>query len=124
MNAPAPARLTTATEGSTLILEVHGAVGSLANDDLLDEVDGILSQLKDGTVRDVIVDFGQSPYFGSSMLETLRRVWNEVHDHHGRMVVCNVSTVGKEILQIAKFDQLWPLVATRGDAAQQLHHVG
>jgi anti-anti-sigma factor len=111
---------TTRIEGPTLILEVHGPVSSLADDSLLKEVDGILAQLRQGRVQDVVVDFGQSPYFGSSMLETLRRVWNELNQRGGRMVVCNVSMVGSEILQVSKFDQLWPIVATRNDAEQKL----
>ncbi len=113
-------RLTTTVDGHTLTLEVHGSVGSLANDEVLLEVDRILNQLKDGAVSDVIVDFGQSPYFGSTMLETLRRVWNALQLRGGRMILCNVSTVGNEILQIAKFDQLWPIVASKDDAEQCL----
>jgi anti-anti-sigma factor len=113
-------RLTTNIDGRALILEVHGSVGSLASDEVLGEVDRILTQLKDGAVSDVIVDFGQSEYFGSTMLETLRRIWNELQSHGGRMVLCNVSTVGNEILQIAKFDQLWPIVATKSEAKERL----
>lgn len=111
---------TTSIEGSTLMLEVHGPVSSLTDDSLLKEVDGILAQLRQGTAHDIVVDFGQSPYFGSAMLETLRRVWNDVQQHGGRMIVCNLSTVGNEILQVSKFDQLWPIVATRTDAVKKL----
>lgn len=111
---------TTSVEGSMLVLEVHGPVSSLTDDSVLKEMDGILVHLRQGTARDVVVDFGQSPYFGSAMLETLRRVWNDVQQHGGRMVVCNLSTVGTEILQVSKFDQLWPITATRTDAVQKL----
>jgi len=106
--------------GSTLILSVHGTVSGLGDSAALDELDRILLQLKDQSITNVVVDFGQSPYFGSSFLETLRRIWNDIHPRGGHMVLCNVSPVGQEILEIAKFNQLWPVVATCDDAERQL----
>lgn len=111
---------TTRLDGPTLILEVHGPVSSLADDSVLTEVDGILEELRGGSAQDVVVDFRQSPYFGSVMLETLRRVWNEIHPNGGRMVLCNVSKVGSEILQIANFHHLWPIVSSLSEADRQL----
>jgi anti-anti-sigma factor len=110
----------TRKSGSTIILEVHGKVSDLADSSALNELDHMLEQVQDPTVTNVIVDFGQSPYFGSSLLETLRRIWNDIHPRQGKMVLCNVSPVGREILQIAKFDQLWPVVETCADAEKKL----
>lgn len=111
---------TTRRSGSTLILEVHGTVSGLADAAALDELDHLLDQLKETAAANVVVDFGQSPYFGSSFLETLRRIWNDVHPGGGKLVLCNVSPVGREILELAKFDQLWPVVATCADAERHL----
>lgn len=111
---------TTSLDGPTLILEVHGSVSGLGDDAALSEVESVITHLQQGAVQHVVVDFGQSPYFGSALLETLRRIWNEAHERGGKMLLCNVSTVGREILQIAKFDHLWPIVATRIDALKQL----
>lgn len=111
---------TTAVDGPMLVLAVHGSVSSLGNDGALSELDHVIAEVSRGTVRNVLVDLGQSAYFGSLLLETLRRIWNEVHAQGGRMALCNVSPVGKEILQIAKFDHLWPIVETRTDAVKLL----
>jgi anti-anti-sigma regulatory factor len=108
------------TEGPTMTIEVHGPVSSLANDSALRGLDGTLEQIRANAVRDVLVDFGQSPYVGSGMLEALRMIWNDVHSRGGRLVLCNVSPVCQEILHLAKFDQLWPVVATRQDGERQL----
>lgn len=116
----ADAVFTATINGPTLVLAVHGSVSGLGDDAALNELDRVIAEVNQGTVRNVLVDFGQSSYFGSLMLETLRRIWNEVHAHGGRMALCNVSPVGKEILQIAKFDQLWPIVETRTDAEKLL----
>lgn len=107
---------TTQTAGSTLTIEVHGTISSLADDEALRKLDHILEQLQSGGVRNVLIDFRQSPYFGSCMLETLRRIWNDVQPRGGRLVLCNLSPVGREILQLAKFDQLWPVLDTREEA--------
>ncbi len=111
---------TTRVNGSTLILKVHGDVSGLADSAALGQLDRILQQLKTDSITNVVVDFGQSAYFGSSFLETLRRIWNDIHTRDGKMLLCNVSPVGREILEIAKFDQLWPMVATCDDAERQL----
>jgi anti-anti-sigma factor len=107
-------------EGRTATIEVQGAVSSLADDAALRELDRILELIRQGNVHDVLVDFQQSPYFGSCLLEALRRIWNELQPRGGRMVLCNLSPVGMEIIQLAKFDQLWPVVATREAAARRL----
>lgn len=107
--------------GSTLTIDVHGTVSSLQNDESLHNLEHVLDQIETGAVRDVVVDFHQSPYFGSCMLETLRRIWNEIHSRGGRLVICNLSPVGREIMQVAKFDHLWPVVATRKEASDQLN---
>lgn len=108
------------TAGPTMTITVHGTISSLASDEALRNLDRILEQIRTGDVQDVVIDFQQTPYFGSCLLEMLRRIWNDIHSRGGRLVLCNVSPVGQEILHLAKFDQLWPLVATREDAEQQL----
>jgi hypothetical protein len=54
------------------------------------------------------------------MLEAIRALWNDLSPRKGRLVMCNASEVGREILQVAKFDQMWPLLATRDEALQLL----
>jgi anti-anti-sigma factor len=108
------------SDGQTMTIEVHGAVGSLSDGAALRNLDHILQMVRESGVRDVVIDFLQSPYFGSSLLEMLRCVWNELHSRGGHMVLCNLSPVGAEIIQLAKFDHLWPVVATRADAQHRL----
>lgn len=108
----------TRVESETLIVEIRKPVGSLADKTVMQELDQVLADLRELGSRQVIIDFGQVAYFGSSLLEALRLIWNEVHLGGGRMTVCNVSPVGKEILQVAKFDHLWPIVETLNEALQ------
>jgi anti-anti-sigma factor len=107
-------------DGRRLTITVHGPVTSLAEETSLSKIDHLLAAIASAEVRDVVVDFQQSPYFGSCMLETLRQIWNQIHARGGRMILCNLSPVGLEIIQLAKFDQLWPVVPTREQAAARL----
>lgn len=104
------------SEGSVLVVEVLRPVGSLAEQDVMRELDGITAITATLQPCKVAIDFHQVAYFGSSLLEALRIVWTQIEDREGRMVLCNLSPVGKEIIQIAKFDHLWPICNTRAEA--------
>ena len=108
------------TVDGVLVVEVIGAVSSLAEASITCELDAIRERLHTGGFQSVVIDLGNVAYFGSSMLEAIRILWNEMTPSNRRLVLCNASDVGREIIQIAKFDHLWPLVATRDEAFQLL----
>jgi anti-anti-sigma factor len=105
-----------ATANGVMIVELAGVVSSLADDSITRELDAVRAQLRSGKQKSVVIDLGQVAYFGSSMLEAIRTIWNEVSPHGGKLALCNASEVGREILQVAKFDHLWPLVESRAEA--------
>ncbi len=108
-------------EGTVQVVQVLRPVGSLAEQDVMQELDQIIEATAGAPTCKIVVDFGQTPYFGSSMLEALRIIWTKIEDREGRMVLCNLSPVGTEIIQIAKFDHLWPIAATREEALRVVH---
>lgn len=108
------------TADSAMIVELLGIVSSLADDSITRELDTIRQRFRTSGCHAIVIDFGQVAYFGSSMLEAIRALWNDLVPHKGRLILCNASEVGREILQIAKFDHLWPLVETRDQALQLL----
>ncbi len=107
----------------TLIVEILQPVGSLADTSVMEELDRILEQLQESDCHRVIVDFRETSYFGSSLLEALRLIWNKIRTRDGRMVLCRLSPVGKEILQVARFDHLWPITTDRTAAFNSLQAV-
>ncbi|MBI1346714.1 STAS domain-containing protein [bacterium] len=102
-----------------VVLEVERPVGSLCDDAVMRELDSVLKELRNCQCRKLVIDFHQTPYFGSSMLEALRLMWTTIHKDSGEMVLCNLSEVGREILQVSKFDHIWPIVADRTTALSQ-----
>lgn len=108
----------TDADHNALVVQILRPVGSLADDLVMSELDQVLADLQATDSQDVIVDFCETEYFGSSMLEALRLIWNRVHEHQGKMVLCRVSPIGREILEVARFHELWPIAHDR--AAAQL----
>lgn len=108
------------TVNDVMIVELIGVVSSLADDTITRELDAVRKQLREGKFDAVVIDLGQVAYFGSSMLEAIRALWSELTPRKGRLILCNASEVGREILQVAKFDHLWLLVDTRDEALEYL----
>jgi anti-anti-sigma factor len=59
------------------------------------------------------LDFHKTGYYGSTALGFFVKLWKKVSKRKGRMVFCNVSDHEKEILQITKLDQLWPICSSK-----------
>lgn len=106
------------------ILRVCEAVSSLADTRVLAEMDEVVQRLRDEQTADVVVDLGQADYFGSTLLEALRMLWNDLHARGGRLVLCNLSSVGREVLEISHFDRIWHLAGSRADALRWLEDSG
>ncbi len=112
----------TAIDHGVFVIEIMRPVGSLADQDLFAELEGILQTLRESQALAVCIDFGEIPYFGSSLLEALRIIWKELEPRSARMALCRLSPIGREIIQLTKFDQLWPLCNSRAEALERLVH--
>ena len=109
------------TENDTLIVTVRGNVGSLADAQITSEFDALLETVQESGARRIVVDLDDQPYIGSIILESLRRLWNLLQAENGKMALCGVSELGAEILQIARFDTLWPICNSRSEAVQAVN---
>ncbi len=106
--------------GDALIFSAVVNIDGLMEDEVREECDALLQQVAQNKAKHAIVDLGALDYFGSILLELMVVVWKNVSPQGGKLVVCNVSQVGREILQTAKFDSIWPIVASREDALKEL----
>lgn len=97
----------------TLIVLPQENVCSLADERVQPELMRLQERLENPALRNVVIDFGRIEYFGSSMLEAMLKLWKQVHALGGRMAVCNVSEIGREVLQVGRFDTLWQVYDTR-----------
>jgi len=78
----------------------------------------VLHLLNGTGIRNVVVDFHRTNYYGSTALGFFVKLWNRVRRQNGRMAFCNVSDYEKEILQITDLARLWPICSSRSEALE------
>jgi anti-sigma B factor antagonist len=102
--------------GATMVVAPQRSVTSLSDDDVKDELGGLLEVIESGEVRTLIFDFAQIEYCGSSMLEAMRRLWKSLPKTNGKLIICCVNSVIRDILHVTRFDTLWSIFDTREEA--------
>jgi anti-anti-sigma factor len=78
----------------------------------------ILGLLNGSGIKNVVVDFHKTDYYGSTALGFFVKLWRRVRRRNGRMAFGNVSAHEKEILQITHLDHLWPICSSRIEALE------
>ena len=101
---------------SVLLIVPTCNIGSLAEENVKPELDNIFAQLESPHIKGVVIDFERVEYFGSSMLATLHRLWQQISKTGGKMAICNVSNMGREVFRVTRFDTLWSVCDSRDDA--------
>ena len=117
-----PKYFTVEQAGDTVIFRAIGSIGGLVEDAARTEWDALLNQVEAANAKHAVIDLGALDYFGSIMLELLVVLWKRVDSKGGKLALCNVSPVGLEILNTAKFNTLWPIVASREEALATVHN--
>lgn len=59
--------------------------------------------------QNVVMDFKNTDYFGSTALGLFVQLWTRVCRRGGRLAFCNLSERERQILNITQLDSLWPL---------------
>jgi anti-anti-sigma factor len=111
-----PAVFDIEVEGETIIVTPAEDLGELGFQQIGADGKEVLALLERSPARNVVVDFRRTDYYGSTALGFFVRLWKRVRGRNGRMAFCNVSAHEKEILRVAKLDQLWPVCSTREEA--------
>jgi anti-anti-sigma factor len=111
-----PRIFTAETDGKTLVVAPLGSVSSLAGENVKPELDDLLGKLQRAELKNVVVDLKDVSYIGTIMLGAMHTIWKQVRASGGKMALCNVSVVGREILRISGFDTLWPICDSRDEA--------
>ena len=117
-----PRYFTVETLGDTVLFSAVGSIGTLVEDQAREEWDKLLDQIEKNNAKHAVIDLGAIDYFGSIMLELLVVLWKRISNHDGKLALCNVSPVGKEILETAKFDTLWPILDDRDSALEAVRN--
>ncbi|HZL90390.1 MAG TPA: STAS domain-containing protein [Pirellulaceae bacterium] len=106
--------------GDALVVSPLMAFGNLVDPEVAREWKLVLDRLDSPTFKRLVVDLGELPYFGSTVLDWLVQLWNRMKAKGGTMAACNISRVGREVLGLARLDTLWRLFNTRDEALAAL----
>lgn len=99
-----------------LVLHLGRDLGAFAGEDIANELQALLDHVKSLDAPRVVVDFRNRSYFGSALLEGLVQIWRAVRERHGKQAICHVSPGGRDILEMVRFDTIWPICDTLEDA--------
>lgn len=70
----------------------------------------------------LIIDMSHTRFFGSSFIEALVRVWNELKKHeHGSLQLCSLQKYCKEVLDVTHLDRIWEVCDNCEQAISQCH---
>jgi anti-sigma B factor antagonist len=111
-----PEIFATETEGDTLVVTPGRTAGGLTAATARDEAERLDGQIHALKLAHVVMDMENAEYFGTYMLELMHCLWRQVRGAGGKLVLCHVSEIGKEILHVARLDILWPSYASRTEA--------
>ena len=108
-------------QGDTLIVSPLFTFARFTEADIADEWKLVQTQMEGEDVKHVVVDLGQIPYFGSTVLEWMVQMWKRAKAKGGKLATCNASPIGREVLAAARFDLLWGIFGTRDEAIAWLN---
>jgi anti-sigma B factor antagonist len=103
-------------EGESLILTPQADLHELDYQEIEAEEQEILAFLDSTPVRNVVVDFRKTDFFGSSALGFFLKLWRKVRESGGHMAFCNVSDHEQELFRLTRLDRLWPVWPTCEEA--------
>jgi anti-anti-sigma factor len=106
--------------GTTLVVAPLFTYRAFAEGDVAAEWDALEKRLQQPHVTKVIIDLSALPFFGSTVLEWMVKIWKQVKDKPGQCALCTVSPVGVQILQAARLDKVWSVYGTRAEAVTAL----
>jgi stage II sporulation protein AA (anti-sigma F factor antagonist) len=87
------------------------------DDAAVEDVAGQLLRTAAADPPRLVLDLGEVRFFGSSFIELMFRAWKRLKERNGAMVLCCLHPHCAEVLKVTKLDTLWPICATREDAA-------
>lgn len=109
------------TDQNILIVVPQGDISSLEEDEVHTELQTALNALKTTPgLMHVVVDLQLAPFFGSTMLGAMIKLWQAITAAKGKMVLCCASDFEVDVLQATKLDSVWPQYASRAEAIAAL----
>lgn len=95
--------------GDTLRIRPQANLSEFQYQHIEESVGQVLRMLADSAIRHVVIDFRHTAHFGSSAVEALIRIGQEVKRRSGTMTLENLSNSEREVLEILHIGKLWTI---------------
>jgi anti-anti-sigma factor len=103
-------------QGKVLVITPLFTYATFAEPDVATELIEVQEQVDSPGTEQVIIDLGEIPYFGSTVLEWMAQLWKRVKSKGGRLAIVRPSEIGREVLAAARLERLWGIFETRDQA--------
>ena len=103
-------------QGNVLVITPLFTYATFAEPSVANELSEVQQQVDLPTTEQVIIDLGEIPYFGSTVLEWMAQLWKRVKSKGGRLAIVRPSDIGREVLAAARLERLWGIFETRDQA--------
>src|SRR5690606_30516164 len=114
---PVPPQITNLEQATVVAL---GPDFKNITEDVVPSASTILMNAAANEQPNMVLDFSDVEFFGSSFIEVLFRVWKRLQQRGGTFALANVSAYCQEVLRTTHLDSLWPVCGTVDDAAKLL----
>jgi anti-anti-sigma factor len=106
--------------GNVLVITPLFTYASFTEPGISGEWADVETQLDAPETKHVIVDLGEIPYFGSTVLEWMAQIWKRIKANGGQLATVRPSPIGREVLTAARLEKVWGIFDTREEALEWL----
>jgi anti-sigma B factor antagonist len=106
--------------GDVLVITPLFTYASFTEPGITAEWVAVQTQLDLPETKHVIVDLGEIPYFGSTVLEWMAQIWKRIKVNGGKLAAARPSPIGREVLNAARLEKVWGIFNTREEALEWL----
>ena len=85
-------------QGNVLVITPLFTYATFTEPHIASEWNHVQEQLDSPATEQVIVDLGEIPYFGSTVLEWMAQLWKKIKLKGGRLAIIRPSEIGREVL--------------------------
>jgi anti-sigma B factor antagonist len=82
-------------------------------EDVMPAVSRVVHDAGEAPVPKVLLDLKYVQFFGSSFIEVLFRLWQQMETRGGLFVICGLHPYCLEVLQVTNLDKLWTICPDR-----------
>jgi anti-sigma B factor antagonist len=107
-------------QGSVLVITPLFTFASFTEPHVASEWTTVQELIDSPATQHVVVDLGEIPYFGSTVLEWMAQIWKKMKAKGGNLAAARPSPIGREVLGAARLERLWGIFDTREEAVASL----